>query len=80
MVQRTQNWIILSLFYVEFFAGACMFIMVAWLLLFWMEEVKKCWKVHTRIRYYFGLTVIGTANNLAIGICGITYVVGDRRE
>ncbi|CAN0304949.1 unnamed protein product [Ectocarpus sp. 6 AP-2014] len=36
----------------------------------------ECWRIHPRIRYYFGLTIIGTAVNLAVGISGTVYVVG----
>ena len=44
-----------------------------------MKEVKECWQIHARIRYYFGLTVIGTVVNLAIGVCG-TIHVADNHE
>ena len=47
-----------------------MFVIVAWLLLARMDEVKGCWKINARIRYYSGLTLVGTAVNLGIGICG----------
>ena len=47
-----------------------MLVIVAWLLLFRMNEVKACWKKQARIRYYSGLTLVGTAVNLGIGICG----------
>ena len=47
-----------------------MFIIVTWLLLFRLTEIKECWKIHARIRFYFGLTLVGTAVNLGIGICG----------
>ncbi len=47
-----------------------MFAIVAWLLLFRMEEIKQCWKLHSRIRYYFGLTILGTVVNLGLGVCG----------
>ncbi|CAM9815907.1 unnamed protein product [Ectocarpus sp. 8 AP-2014] len=57
-----------------------MFGIVAWLLLFRMKEIKECWKVHTRIRYYFGLTLIGTAVNLVLGIVGTVYIVGERQR
>jgi len=65
------------MFFIEFIVGICMFVIVSWLLLFRMKEVKECWKLHARIRYYFGLTLIGTAVNLALGICGTLYVFRD---
>ena len=48
-----------------------MFVIVSWLLLFRMKEVKISWAINARIRYYFMLTLVGTAVNLSIGICGI---------
>ncbi|CAM9868191.1 unnamed protein product [Ectocarpus fasciculatus] len=51
-----------------------MFVVVSWLVAFRMQEIKECWKIHARIRYYFILTAIGIAINLAIGISGISYV------
>lgn len=72
-----DDWIVVSLFIVGFIVGIVMLIMVAWMLLFWMKEIKECWKVHTRIRYYFCLTILGTAVNLALGICGFFFVVND---
>ena len=48
-----------------------MFFIVAWLLLFRLKEIKECWKIHSRIRYYFLLTLSGIAVNLGIGICGL---------
>ena len=64
-------------FYVEFFVGVCMFLIVAWLLIFRMTEVRECWKIHARIRFYFGLTLVGIAVNLGIGISGTINVVSD---
>ena len=52
-----------------------MFTIVAWLLLFRLPEIKECWGLHSRIRYYFGLTLVGTAVNLALGICGTIQVL-----
>lgn len=51
-----------------------MFVIMAWLLLYRLPEVKECWRLHTRIRYYFGLTLVGTAVNLALGVCGLIHV------
>ncbi|CAN0081639.1 unnamed protein product [Ectocarpus sp. 12 AP-2014] len=78
--QRGSDWITISRFYLEFFVGICMFVIVAWLLLFRMTEIKECWKTHARIRYYFGLTLIATGVNLILGICGVIYLIGDREE
>ncbi|CAN0278088.1 unnamed protein product [Ectocarpus sp. 6 AP-2014] len=78
--QRSGDWLAVSRFFLEFLVGICMFVIVAWLLLFRINEVKECWKVHARIRYYFGLTLIGTTVNLALGVCGTIYVVGGREK
>ncbi|CAB1101839.1 unnamed protein product [Ectocarpus sp. CCAP 1310/34] len=77
---QAGDWLTVSRFFLEFLVGICMFVIVAWLLLFRMNEVKECWKVHARIRYYFGLTLIGTTVNLALGVCGTIYVVGGREK
>lgn len=79
-VQRRDDFITVSMFYVEFVVGICMFVIVTWLLLFRMKEVKECWKLHRRIRYYFCLTVLGTAVNLGLGICGTLFVAGGKDE
>ncbi|CAN0277721.1 unnamed protein product [Ectocarpus sp. 6 AP-2014] len=71
---------VISRFFFEFIVGICMIGIVAWLLLFRMKEIKECWKVHTRIRYYFGLTLIATAVNLVLGIFGTVYIVGGRQR
>lgn len=76
-MQRRQDWISISTFYIELFVGACMFFIVGWLLLFRLKEIKECWKIHVRIRYYFGLTIIGIAVNLGLGICGTIYTARD---
>ncbi|CAM9211130.1 unnamed protein product, partial [Hapterophycus canaliculatus] len=69
-----------SLFHVEFIVGVCMLVMVVWLVLFRMKEIKECWKTHVRIRYYFGLTLLGTIVNLALGICGTIFVSLDNPD
>lgn len=79
-MQPSSNWIAISIFYIELFVGVCMFVIVAWLLLFRLKEIKECWKIHIRIRYYFGLTVIGTAVNLGLGICGTIFTIRGQRE
>ncbi|CAM9976969.1 unnamed protein product [Pylaiella littoralis] len=78
--KRGRDWISVSNFFIEFIVGGCMFIIVTWLLLFWMGEIKECWKNHVRVRYYFGLTLIGTLVNLALGVCGTAFVVRDSEE
>ncbi|CAN0564654.1 unnamed protein product [Ectocarpus sp. 12 AP-2014] len=60
--------------------GIGMFVIVAWLLLFRMKEVKECWRIDARIRYYFCLTLLGTAVNIGIGICSTLFVIGDMDE
>lgn len=79
-MKRGRDWISVSNFFIEFIVGGCMFIIVTWLLLFWMGEIKECWKNHVRVRYYFGLTLIGTLVNLALGVCGTAFVVRDSEE
>lgn len=64
----------------EFIAGIGMLFVVVWLLIFRSKEVKECWKLHARIRYYFGLTLVGTGTNLALGICGTLFLAGGRDE
>ena len=76
-VQRENDYIQIAAFGVEFFVGICMFIVVTWLLVFRLTEIKECWNIHTRICFYFGLTLVGIAVNLGIGICGIINVVSD---
>lgn len=75
--QGGRDWINISTFFIEFIVGACMLLVVTWLVLFWTREIEECWKTHTRVRYYFGLTLIGTMVNLALGVCGTAYVVRD---
>ncbi|CAN0101611.1 unnamed protein product [Ectocarpus fasciculatus] len=71
---------VVSIYIFELFVGICMLGIVSWLLMFRMEEIKDCWNVHTRIRYYFGLTLLGTAVNLGLGICGVIFIIGDQQE
>ncbi|CAM9759379.1 unnamed protein product [Ectocarpus fasciculatus] len=73
-------WMTISGFFLEFIVGTCMFAIVAWLLLFRTKEVMECWRLHARIRYYFCLTAIGIAVNLALGISGTIYVVDGREK
>lgn len=68
------------MFYVEFIVGICMLVTVVYLLLFRMKEMKEAWKVHVRIRYYFGLTLLGTVVNLALGICGTIFFILEKPE
>eukprot|EP00752_Nemacystus_decipiens_P008538 g7625.t1 len=76
--QSGNELILVLFFYVEFFVGACMFVVVAWLLLFRLKEIKECWRLHARIRFYFGLTVVGIAVNLGLGISGAVNVLADK--
>ena len=69
----------MSQFFLEFGVGICMLLIVSTLLVFRLKEIKECWKIHGRIRFYFGLTLVGTAVNLALGICGTIYVLNDRK-
>ena len=61
-------------FVVEFVVGVLMACIVTWLLALRMKEIKVCWKLHRQIRYYMGLTIIGTAVNLGLGISGTINV------
>ncbi|CAN0305440.1 unnamed protein product [Ectocarpus sp. 6 AP-2014] len=70
----------MSMYVMELFVGICMFGIVSWLLTFRVKEIKECWEAHIRIRYYFGLTLFGTAVNLGLGICGVVYIIGDQQE
>ncbi len=56
-----------------------MFAIVAWLLAYRMDEIKQCWQLHVRIRYYFGLTILATVVNLGLGICGTLWLVEEKR-
>lgn len=73
---------VISLFYVEFIVGVCMLAVVTWLALFRMKEIKECWRTHVRIRYYFCLTLLGTAVNLTLGACGtaFTFTLADETK
>eukprot|EP00903_Cladosiphon_okamuranus_P012469 g11677.t2 len=75
VVSKANVFIQIFFFYVEFFVGICMLLTVSWLLMFRLREIKECWKLHARIRFYFVLTLIGTAINLSIGICGLINVL-----
>eukprot|EP00903_Cladosiphon_okamuranus_P018745 g17250.t1 len=75
-----DDFINVSYLWVELFVGVCMFIIVVWLVLFRMEEIKECWIIHRRMRYFFGLTVVGTAVNLGVGICGLVNVLDRNPE
>ncbi|CAM9299194.1 unnamed protein product, partial [Hapterophycus canaliculatus] len=77
IVSREFDWIVISTFFLELAVGASMFLIVAWLVLFRLKEIKECWTLYTSIRFYFGLTLIGAAVNLALGICGTVYVLQD---
>ncbi|CAB1120866.1 unnamed protein product [Ectocarpus sp. CCAP 1310/34] len=72
-----HQFVMISTFMVEFLVGICMFVIVSWLLLFRMTEIKECWMMHACLRYYFGLTLLGTVGNLTLGVCGTIYVISD---
>ena len=72
--QAGYDFLIASICSLQFFVGMCMFITVTWLLRYRMQEIRECWKIHARIRYYFGLTALATVVNLAIGICGTLFI------
>ncbi|CBN78247.1 expressed unknown protein [Ectocarpus siliculosus] len=74
------DFVIMSIYIFEFIVGICMLVIVSWLAMFRMKEMKECWKIHPRIRYYFCLTLLGTAVNLGLGICGAAFVKGDRKQ
>ncbi|CAN0129325.1 unnamed protein product [Ectocarpus sp. 4 AP-2014] len=74
------DWAVISIYVIELFVGICMFGIVSWLLTFRMKEIKECWEAHIRIRYYLCLTLLGTAVNLGLGICGVVFVIGDQQE
>ncbi|CAM9944371.1 unnamed protein product [Ectocarpus fasciculatus] len=69
--------IVMSIYISELFVGICMLGIVSWLLMFRMKEMNECWRIHARIRYYFGLTLLGTAVNLGLGVCGVIFVFGE---
>ncbi|CAM9225058.1 unnamed protein product [Ectocarpus sp. 8 AP-2014] len=75
--KRDHQFVMISTFMVEFLVGMCMFVIVSWLLLFRMTEIKECWMMHACLRYYFGLTLLGTVGNLTLGVCGTIYVISD---
>ena len=78
VAQASYDFVVASTFYVEFFVGICMLVIVVWLMVYRMEEIKQCWQIHARIRYYFGLTVLATVVNLGLGICGTLSVIEEQ--
>lgn len=76
--QTVNDWVNISMFLLEFIVGICMLVIVGWLALFRMKEIDECWKIHARIRYYFGLTLIGTVVNLTLGTVGMDFVFHNR--
>lgn len=62
------------MFFVEITMGIIMFVMVLLLLIFRMPELKQCWQVHLRIKFYFVLTIIAIVVNLAVGVGGLLFI------
>lgn len=63
----------------ELLVGVCMLVVVSLLLVFRWQELKECWNIHRRIRFYFGLTVIAIVVDLALGVGGVIYVAYNRK-
>lgn len=72
-MQPAGTFVAISVFIVELSVGVCMLIVVSWLVLLRTTEVKKCWAMHARVRYYFGLTLLATVVNITLGACGILH-------
>ena len=45
--QGSYDAVVVSIFLLEFIVGICMLVIVAWLLLFQMKEVKECRRIGT---------------------------------
>lgn len=78
LAQSERDWIRTSEFLLEMIAGVVMLAIVCGILLLRRPELKQCWVIHRRIKYYFGLTVIATTVNLVLGINGILFLIWDR--
>ncbi|CAN0343088.1 unnamed protein product, partial [Ectocarpus sp. 12 AP-2014] len=59
--QGSYDALVVSIFFFGFMVGICTFVIVAWLLLFRMKEVRECWRIVARIPYCICLTLLGTA-------------------
>ncbi|CAN0110488.1 unnamed protein product [Ectocarpus fasciculatus] len=75
--EAAQHAFVISTFFVESVVGVSMLVIVAWLLLLRTEQVKGCWNTHSRVRYYFCLTLLGTAVNFSLGICSVIFLTTD---
>lgn len=58
----------------ELATGAIMAIIVGTLFVFRLPEVRECWNMHRRIRFYFSLSIIGIIVHMAVGVGGLLYV------
>ena len=67
-----------SQFLPELCVACAMLSMVVMLLATRRSELRKCWKAHWRIKYYFGLTCTAIAVNFAIGVGGLLWIVWKR--
>lgn len=63
----------------ELATGFAMAVTVVLLLLFRMPELAQCWRLHRRVRFYFGLTIIAIVTSIAQGICGAIFILTDYR-
>lgn len=69
----------MGFFYMEFATGITMMVAVALLLAFRMPELRQSWRLHRRVRFYFGLTIIAIVTSVAQGICGTIFIVTNYR-
>lgn len=74
----SEDWVWISVFFLELIAGVLMTAIVALLVIFRLPELKQVLSVHRRIKFYFGLTMIAIFVDLAIGVGGVLYLVGGK--
>lgn len=72
------DWICVASSTLAMVAGVFMSIIVGTLFVFRLPELRACWKVHRRMKYYFGLTAIGIVVNLTMGIGGVLFLTWKR--
>lgn len=68
----------MSAFVFELFVAIVMLFIVGVLVVFRLPELKQCWKVHRRVKFYFCLTVIAIVVDLCIAIGGILFLTWDK--